>query len=78
MRSIEKNRKQRSAYLPINIKWAAKVVLVILGFCVWGTGFIWVLLGLYLGWTVIRQLLSCLVSLFVLLIILALLVLLIF
>lgn len=78
MRSIEKNRKQRSAYLPINIKLVVKIALVVLGFSVWGTGFIWVLVGLYLGWEVIKQLLSCLVLVAVLLIILALLVSLIF
>lgn len=78
MRSTEKNRKQRPTYLPINIKWVVKIVLVVLGFCVWGTRFIWVLLGLYLGWVVIKQLASCFVSLLVLVIILALLVSLIF
>ena len=81
MRSTVKNRKQRSTYLPTNIKLVVKVALIALGFYVWGTGFIWVLLGLYLGWAVIKQLFSCLVALValvVLIIILALLVSLIF
>ncbi len=78
MRSIVKNRKQRSTYLPTNIKLIVEIALVVLGFSVWGTGFIWVLLGLYFGWAVIKQLFSCLVSLAVLIIILALLVSLIF
>lgn len=55
MRSIEKNRKQRpTAYLPISIKLVVKIVLAVLGFCVWGIGFIWALVGLYLFLPVIR------------------------
>jgi len=78
MRSTVRNRKQRSTYLPTNIKLVVKIALIALGFYAWETKFIWVLLGLYLGWAVIKQLLSCLVSLIVLIIILALLVSLIF
>lgn len=74
MERIEKNRKQRFTSLPISIKLVVRIILVFLGFSIWGTGFIWVLVGLYLGWAVIKQLFSCLVSLSVLLIILALLV----
>ncbi|HMM03527.1 MULTISPECIES: hypothetical protein [Bacteroidales] len=59
MRNIEKNRKQRpTAYLPISIKLVLKIVLAVLGFCVWGTGFIWALVGLYLFLPVIRGILS--------------------
>lgn len=37
MRSIEKNRKHRTtAYLPISIKSAGKISLVVLGYVVWG------------------------------------------
>lgn len=62
MRSTEKNRKQRpTAYHPISIKLVVKIILVALGFCVWGAGFIWVLAGLYLFLPVIRGILSCLV-----------------
>jgi len=57
MRSTEKNRKQRSTYLPISIKLVVKIVLVALGFCVWGAGFIWTLVGLYLFLPVIRGIL---------------------
>src|ERR1035437_2549275 len=63
MRSIEKNRKQRFTSLPINISWILKIVLIAVGFCLWGGNFIWTLLGLYLGFSIIRQVLSCLVSL---------------
>ncbi|MDH6310265.1 UPF0716 family protein affecting phage T7 exclusion [Dysgonomonas sp. PFB1-18] len=64
MRSIEKNRKQRpTAYLPISIKLVVKIVLAVLGFCVWGTGFIWTLVGLYLFLPVIRGILSFFVGL---------------
>ncbi|NDV58841.1 hypothetical protein D0T85_12095 [Bacteroides sp. 519] len=59
MRSTEKNRKQRpTAYHPISIKLVLKIVLAVLGFCVWGTGFIWALVGLYLFLPVIRGILS--------------------
>ena len=57
MRSIVKNRKQGSN-LPISIKLVLKIVLAVLGFCVWGTGFIWALVGLYLFLPVIRGILS--------------------
>ena len=64
MRSIVKNRKQRpTIYLPISIKLVVKIVLVVLGFCVWGTGFIWALVGLYLFLPVIRGILSFFVGL---------------
>jgi hypothetical protein len=59
MRSIEKNRKQRpTAYLPISIKLVVKIVLVVLGYCVWGTGFIWAVVGLYLAYPFLRAILG--------------------
>lgn len=64
MRSIAKNRKQRpTAYLPISIKLVLKIVLVALGYSVWGTGFVWALVGLYLFLPMLRTILSCLVTL---------------
>jgi hypothetical protein len=65
MRSIEKNRKQGSN-LPISIKLVVKIVLVVIGFSVWGSNFLWVVLGVYLGWGIIKGVLSCLISLIVL------------
>ena len=62
MRSIVKNRKQGSN-LPISIKLVVKIVLVALGCSVWGTGFIWALVGLYLFLPVIRGILSFFVGL---------------
>jgi len=62
MRSIEKNRKQGSN-LPISIKLVVKIVLVAVGFSVWGTGFIWALAGLYIFLPVIRGILSFFVGL---------------
>lgn len=62
MRSIVKNRKQGSN-LPISIKLVVKIVLVTLGCSVWGTGFIWALVGLYLFLPVIRGILSFFVGL---------------
>ncbi|MDR0824717.1 MAG: hypothetical protein LBN74_06445 [Prevotella sp.] len=62
MRSIVKNRKQGSS-LPISIKLVVKIVLVALGFSVWGTGFIWALVGLYLFLPILRGILSLFVGL---------------
>lgn len=64
MRSIVKNRKHRpTAYLPISIKLVVKISLLALGCSVWGTGFIWALVGLYLVLPVLRGILSCLLTL---------------
>lgn len=62
MRSIEKNRKQRSTYLPISIKFLVKAVLVVLGLSVWGTGFVWALMALYLFLPIFRAVLSLIVG----------------
>ena len=62
MRSIVKNRKQGSN-LPISIKLVVKIVLVALGCSVWGIGFIWALVGLYLFLPVIRGIFSFFVGL---------------
>lgn len=62
MRSIIKNRKQGSN-LPISIKLVVKIALVALGLSVWGTGFIWALVALYLFLPIIRGILSFFVGL---------------
>lgn len=62
MRSIVKNRKQGSN-LPISIKLVLKIALVALGCSVWGTGFIWALVGLYLFLPVVRGILCFFVGL---------------
>ena len=62
MRNIEKNRKQGSN-LPISIKLVVKIALVAVGFSVWGTGFVWMLAGLYIFLPVIRGILSFFVGL---------------
>jgi len=56
MRNIAKNRKQGS-YLPISIKLVVKIALVVLGFSIWGTGFIWALAGLYIFLPLLRGIL---------------------
>ena len=62
MRSIVKNRKQGSN-LPISLKLVVKIVAVVLGCSLWGTGFVWALVGLYLFLPVIRGILSFFVGL---------------
>ncbi|WP_390553429.1 hypothetical protein [Bacteroides thetaiotaomicron] len=59
----EKNKKQRTSFLPISIGWILKIVLVIVGYSLWGTGFIWALVGLYIFYDVIQGILSCLLML---------------
>ncbi|MBD8347753.1 hypothetical protein [Dysgonomonas sp. HGC4] len=61
--TAEKNKKQRSSYLPISIGWVLKIVLIIVGYSLWGAGFIWALVGLYLFYDVLRGILSCLLIL---------------
>lgn len=61
--TAEKNKKQRSSYLPISIGWVLKIVLIIVGYSLWRTGFIWALVGLYLFYDVIRGILLCLLML---------------
>jgi len=64
MRSIEKNKKQRpTAYLPISIKLVVKIALVVLGYSIWGTGFIWALVGLYFFLPIVRGVLTFFVGL---------------
>lgn len=62
MRSIVKNRKHGSN-LPISIKLVLKIALVVLGFCVWRTGFVWALVGLYLFLPILRGILCLFVGL---------------
>lgn len=64
MRTIEKNnRKQESFNLPFSIKSGVKILATVVGFYVWGVEFIWVVLGVYFCWNIIRGIASCLVSL---------------
>ena len=55
--------KHRSSYLPISIKWTVKIALVVLGFSLWGTDFLWVLACVYFLLPLLRGILSCLVVL---------------
>lgn len=61
--TAEKNRKQRFSHLPISIGLILKTALIIVGYSVWGVGFIWVVLGLRVALSVLRGILSCLVRL---------------
>lgn len=53
----------RFTSLPISISWIFRIVLVAAGFYLWGSDFVWALLGLYLGFPIIKQVLSCLLTL---------------
>ena len=64
MRTIEKNkRKQESINLPFSIKWVVKILATAVGFYVWGIDFIWVVLGVYFCWNILKGIASCLISL---------------
>lgn len=53
----------RFTSLPISISWIFRIVLVVAGFYLWGSDFVWALLGLYFGFPIIKQFFSCLLSL---------------
>lgn len=61
--TAEKNMKQRTFNHPISIGLVLKIALILLGYSVWGTGFLWALAGVYIFYRVLRAILSCLLSL---------------
>lgn len=71
MKSTEnKNRKPKTSNLPLSIgagvRAGLKIGAVALGFYLFGSGFIWVVLASLLCYNILRGILSCLVSLIVL------------
>ncbi len=68
MKQAEKNMKQRSSYLPISIKLVLKIALTVAGITLWGWSFVAVVAGLYFGLKLLKGLLSCLLSLLLLLV----------
>jgi hypothetical protein len=73
-RNEDKNRKQRTIYLGISIGWVLKIAFIITGIAVWGWAFVAVTVGLYIGFKVLKGLISCLFSLLILVVITTLLV----
>ena len=68
MKSTTKNnRNQKTSNLPLSIgsgvRAAAKVGVAILGFHLFGSGFLWVVLGFTFCYDILRGIFSCLVSL---------------
>ncbi len=61
----EKNMKHRSSYLPISIGWVLKIGIAVAGFSLWGWAFVAVVTGLYIGFRLLKGLLSCLLSLLI-------------
>ncbi len=72
MKRTEKNSETRSSNLPISIRLVLKIAFVVAGFALWGWSFVAVVVGIYILLAVAKILLSCLVSLFVLAIIITL------
>jgi hypothetical protein len=77
-RNEDKNRKQRTIYLGISIGWVLKIAFVITGIAIWGWAFVAVTVGLYIGFKVLKGLISCLLSLLILVVVITLLVAIIF
>ncbi len=74
----EKNMKHRSSYLPISIGWVLKIGFAVAGFALWGWAFVAVVAGLYIGFRLLKGLLSCFLSLLILAVSITLLVVIIF
>jgi hypothetical protein len=74
----EKNMKCRSSYLPISIGSVLKIGFAVAGFVLWGWAFVAVVAGLYIGFRLLKGLLSCLLSLLILAVAITLLVAIIF
>ena len=78
IRTAEKNRKQRFSNLPISIDWVLKIAFAVAGFALWGWSFVAIVAGLYLAWEILKGVLSCLISLVVIVAVILLLIVLIF
>ena len=77
-RDEDTNRKQRTIYLGISIGWVLKIAFIAAGIAIWGWGFVAVAVGLYIGFKVLKGLLSCLLSLLIIAVAITLLVAIIF
>ena len=77
-RNEDTNRKQRIIYLGISIGWVLKIAFIAAGIAIWGWGFVVVAVGLYIGFKVLKGLLSCLLSLLIIAVAITLLVAIIF
>lgn len=77
-RNEDTNRKQRTIYLGISIGWVLKIAFIVAGIAIWGWGFVVVAVGLYIGFKVLKGLLSCLLSLLIIAVAITLLVAIIF
>jgi hypothetical protein len=73
-RNEDTNRKQRTIYLGISIGWVLKIAFIAAGIAIWGWGFVAVTVGLYMGFKVLKGILSCLLSLLILAVVITLLV----
>jgi hypothetical protein len=74
----EKNMKRRSSYLPISIGWVLKIGFAVAGFALWSWAFVAVAAGFYIGFRLLKELLSGLLSLLILAVVITLLIAIIF
>ena len=65
IRTAEKNKKQRFSKLPISIGSILKIAFAVAGFALWGWSFVAIVAGIYVAWEIIKAVLSCLLSLIV-------------
>lgn len=71
MKSTEKNnRNQKTSNLPLSIgagvRFGLKIGAIAVGFCLFGSGFIWVVLALFFCSNLLRGIFFCLLSFVVL------------
>jgi hypothetical protein len=70
--------KHQSSYLPISIGWVLKIAFIVAGIAIWGWGFVAIVAGLYIGFRLLKGVLSCLLSLVILAVAITLLIAIIF
>ncbi|MCD7900265.1 MAG: hypothetical protein LUH22_10455 [Bacteroides sp.] len=72
MKQTEKNIETRSSNLPISIGLVLKIAFFVGGFALWGWSFVAVVVGIRIALGVVKTLLSCLVTLLVVAVVIAL------
>lgn len=63
MQTERKKERKHDSSLPTGIKWVFITVLAVVGYCLWGMGFVWVCAVVYGGLPVLRGVLSLLCGL---------------
>ena len=78
MIQAEKNMKHRFSNLPISIGCFLKIGFAVAGFVIWGWAFVAVVTGLYIVLHLLKGLISCFLSLLIIMVVITLLIAIIF